>query len=759
MPAHTENVLLDRRIRLGQSVCVLSALGLCMLLFAPLYRMTGSGVWQALLGIPVMIAAQFWGQWRGLLVAGICAVVGTLLHVVVAAVEWPAIMRIFLLSNAFLLPIGAIIGRLHDIRTQLRLEIEERARTEHALRTSKCWYRELFNHMSSGVAVYEALDEHGSEFLLKDLNTSGERISRVCKQRVIGKTASQVFPGIKTCGLFEVLQRVFLTGIPEEVPVKLYEDARLSQWVENSIYKLPTGEIVAVYTDVTQQKRTQNTLRQSEELFRTLIESQGEGSGIVDADENFTFANPEAEKIFGVPSGTLVGRNLHEFFDVEQFTRIEDETQKRQSGARSVYELQLLRPDGGLRDLLVTATPRFDRSGIFSGTFGIFRDITDRKQADRKRRQLEIQLRQSQKLEAIGELAGGIAHDFNNILGSMMGYTELLLRRSAADGKEREFLEYIYRSGERAAELVKQILLFSRSQEHVLVPTNIAAILEDSLNLLRATIPATIVIRRRIQPECPPILADTVQIQQVIVNLCVNAAHAMRVHGGTLDVVLEVVVQSSVQLTIRDNGCGMPQHVQEHLFEPFFTTKGPNEGSGLGLSVVHGIVTGHHGTITVESAPDRGSAFTLLFPATSEPVEQADAAPHTPEPGEKRGKNGHLLIADDEVYLTKLYDVALAKLGYRVTLAKNGAEALRIFRADPRQFDLLVTDQMMPGMSGTELSEELLKLRPDLPIIVVTGYREARFESQAKALGIHTILMKPLSLLKLVEAVQKSLNA
>jgi PAS domain S-box-containing protein len=364
----------------------------------------------------------------------------------------------------------------------------------------------------------------------------------------------------------ETLQRARITE-PFGYLLKPFSERELHNTIEIALYK----------------HQIEKQLRQSETKFRTFIENQGEGTGIVDPNETFTFANPAAEQIFGVPAGGLIGRNLREFIVPEQFAFIREQTTQRQHGQTSVYELQIVRPNGDRRDLLVTATPWFDSMQRFIGTFGIFRNITERKQAEQDRLQLEAQLRQAQKLEAIGILVGGIAHDFNNILGTMMGYTELLLAAQSADTKEKTYLEYIYQAGERATDLIQRLLTFSRTQKQLrLIPTSPGPVLEEALHMIRAMLPSSIGIQDAIDRGCHPMLADATQIQQVLVNLSVNALHSMAAHGGILKITLEDVPpdlsqqplsvewpEGYLKLTVSDTGCGMTPEVQEHIFDPY----------------------------------------------------------------------------------------------------------------------------------------------------------------------------------------------
>lgn len=392
-------------------------------------------------------------------------------------------------------------------------------------------------------------------------------------------------------------------------------------------------------------------------------------------------------------------------------------------------------------------------------------NLVQRRQAEEERRKLETQLRQSQRLEALGILAGGIAHDFNNILGTILGYIELLLAEQVDGSKGTEYLEQVYQAGERATDLIQQILAFSRAQEQTLKPTDIVPIVEEALKMMRATIPTNVEIHQNISPNCPPILADATQIHQVIVNLCVNAREAMREHGGLLDVtvekmtyspdqeILDVTAGSYLKLTVKDTGCGMVPEIQEHIFEPFFTTKEVGAGSGLGLSVVHGIVKSHHGVIAVETEPGEGTTFQSFFPVTEDLKLQEES---TRRASVERGRE-HIMIVEDEIPLARLYKIALTKLGYQVTVLTDTCKALEMFQSNPDGFDLVFTDQAMPDMTGAQLSQALLKIRSDLPIILTTGYSETLSEKDAIVLGIRKFLQKPVRFSMLTQSIRECL--
>jgi len=387
----------------------------------------------------------------------------------------------------------------------------------------------------------------------------------------------------------------------------------------------------------------------------------------------------------------------------------------------------------------------------------------------RESKRLETQLRQSQKMEAIGTLAGGIAHDFNNILGVIMGYAEMLQNfQLQADSPLKRNVQQIIKASHRAKGLVQQILTFSRQHEQEQKPLNVAYIAKEVVKFLRPSLPSTIEIRQDIDKNAGAVLADATQIHQVILNLCTNAYHAMRETGGVLELSLAAVdlraddFPSSgelkpgpyVRLTVRDTGRGMLPEVAERIFEPYFTTKEKGEGTGLGLAVVHGIVKSHGGIVRVESAPGEGACFQVDLPRAKKEEEKSVLALVEDVP---KGQ-GRVLFVDDEPELARLGKLMLEHLGYQVTTAVNGSEALELFRADPEEFHLAITDMTMPGLTGEKLARELMGIRADLPVILCTGYSELISEEKAVELGIRGFLMKPLVIQDLAGAVRKALD-
>ena len=394
-------------------------------------------------------------------------------------------------------------------------------------------------------------------------------------------------------------------------------------------------------------------------------------------------------------------------------------------------------------------------------------DVTERKQAEETQKRLGGQLLQSQKMEAIGTLAGGIAHDFNNILGAILGYAELARDDCAVDSLAANDIDQVIIASNRAKDLIKQILVFSRHVEAELTPLQPALIIKETIKLLRPSLPATITIVDDIDPNSGFIIGDPTQIHQIVINLCTNAYQAMESTGGTITVSLPNITLSQtelkdgqdvtpgnfIQLAIRDTGPGISSSIIARIFEPYFTTKETGKGSGMGLAIVHGIVKGYGGFISCESQPGRGTEFRIFLPIqnktyidTTKPVEQ------TPVGTE------HILFIDDEKLLAEMGQTMLTRLGYKVTVRTSSIEALTTFNNDPDAFDLVITDQTMPGMTGADLARRMLQIRPQLPIILCTGFSSQITEGKARTLGIKGFAFKPLAKKDISKLIRKILD-
>ena len=424
-------------------------------------------------------------------------------------------------------------------------------------------------------------------------------------------------------------------------------------------------------------------------------------------------------------------------------------------------EIPFYRKDGKIVWLAVNGRAIKDRSGNVIYYEGYTQNITEHKA-------LESQLSQTHKMEAIGTLAGGIAHDFNNILSAVIGYAEMTLTAPDITARSRRYLEQIYKAGIQAGELIKQILTFSRQSEEKVYPLKISPIIKEVVKLLRASIPSTIAIQQEIQSEPDTILANPTYIHQILMNLCANAAHAMSLTKGTLKIVLSPVeirpdhvlihdgltAGRHVKLTISDTGHGIAPEIMNKIFDPFFTTKKPGEGTGMGLSVVHGIVKKCSGAITVRSEVGRGTEFNIYFSLLEETeMEQQKAVTeHAVGGGE------HILYVDDDDVLVELGNGMLTFLGYKVTGTTSSSEALELFRNCPDQYDMVISDMTMPNMTGLELAQELKRIRPDIPIILCTGFSEQITPERVKSIGLREIIMKPVVLDQMAAAIRRELD-
>lgn len=397
-------------------------------------------------------------------------------------------------------------------------------------------------------------------------------------------------------------------------------------------------------------------------------------------------------------------------------------------------------------------------------------DITEQVKARKEQEYFEGQLRQIQKMEAVGTLAGGIAHDFNNILCSMMGYITLVKDQLPEESQNRKDLALAMQAGEKAEALISQIFTFSRQGEQVLGPLQFGTFLKEALKMLRSALPTTIDIRSQINVTNRTILADPTQIHQIIMNLCSNAGDAMESKGGILEVILdevEITPQFSnlhdikqgfyMKMAVKDTGCGIPQDIQDQIFDPFFTTKPVGKGTGLGLSAVHGIIKNHKGAITVKSREGVGTTFEIFFPIADN-IEEVHEAPIPEKPKDSVREIGRILFIDDETSLVSIGTRVLQKLGYTVEGTTSSPEALEIFRSNPHQIDLVFVDETMPAMTGSQLAAEMLLIRPDLPIILMTGFDIENVIEKTKTLGIRKYLSKPIKYPQLGEIVRQTLG-
>ncbi len=517
-----------------------------------------------------------------------------------------------------------------------------------------------------------------------------------------------------------------------------------------------------------ERKCAQEALQESRERYRALYDQTPLMYFTVDSSLKVLSVNQFGADLLGYSIPELVGQSIlkvvypedHAIFQIEMKQCLESDLNSFR------IEFRKVKKDGQLLWVKETVQQRIDPH---QGEMLLLscEDITDRKRAEEALVRSEKQLRHTQKMEAVGTLAGGIAHDFNNILGAILGYAELATTQVGNNQQLAGYLDEVLTAGHRAKELVKQILAFSRRSDQERQAIDLHVIVEESLRLLRATVPATIEIRAQESSDTAVVFADSTQIQQVVMNLCANAEHAMRENGGILDISLSTVElgeQGSsefpdvkpgryVRLTVGDTGQGISPYLLERIFEPFFTTKVSGEGTGLGLAVVHGIVVGHGGGISVRSEVGEGTTFIVLLPKLD-----LEILPHTKVAVDWPRGTGRILFVDDEEMLAKWGEQLLTHLGYSVVAMTNPHEALELFRDQSGQFEVVVTDQAMPTMNGEAFARALLEVREDIPIILCTGFSHTMTADKAKLLGIREFLMKPVNGVVLAELLQSLLN-
>ncbi|MBF0497369.1 MAG: PAS domain S-box protein [Deltaproteobacteria bacterium] len=649
-------------------------------------------------------------------------------------------------------------------------DITERKRAEEALRESERLYRSLFKNMLNGFAYCRMLFEDGKpqDFIYLDVNDAFE--SQTGLKDVVGRKATEVIPGIREADphIFDIYGRVSQTGQPERF--EIFVEA-LQMWFWISVYSPAHEHFVAVFDVVTERKRAEEALYKSRSMLANILDSVPQSIFWKDRNSVFLGCNQAFAQTVGIDNvEKIVGQTDFDLpwpLQEAESYRVDDrEVMESNQPKRHIIE-PLQQTDGTRLLVDTTKVPLVDGHGNVYGVLGVYEDITERKDAEEEHKKLEVQLRQAQKMEAIGTLAGGIAHDFNNILGSIFGYTQLALDDAKSNVVNPEFLTEILKASRRARDLVKQILTLSRQTEQVKSPCEISSIIKEGIKLIRASLPANIIIKQEISVKELNILGDPTQIHQVLINLCTNAAHAMSEDGGVIGITLDEIYLDAdlarrfmklppgpyLKLSVSDTGHGMDSRIIERIFDPFFTTKEFGKGTGMGLAIVHGIIKNHGGEISVYSVPGQGTTFNILLPTTTGTPELASEIVETIPRGTET-----ILLVDDEPGLVDTHKKILERLGYKVTAATSGVEALETFREHPESFDLMITDMAMPHMTGDKLAQEVLHLRPDVPVILCTGFSDAINEEKARKIGVRGFLMKPVDVTVLAKLIRQALE-
>ena len=528
-----------------------------------------------------------------------------------------------------------------------------------------------------------------------------------------------------------------------------------------AVFRDPDGKVgglIGAILDITKRKQSEAALRESEDFLNRTGDMAKVGGWEVDLDTMKVVWTQTTGRIHELPNGY--------FPDLEEaigYYHPDDQNHVRQCVQRAIessepfdFTVRLITAKGRERWVRALGQPIFD-SGSCVRLSGTFQDITERLK-------LEEELRQAQKMESIGNLAGGIAHDFNNILSSIIGFTELALDETSKGTTLEDSLQEVYSAGKRAKELVRQILAFARQSEENRSPIQPSTVAKEVLKFIRSTIPTTIKIEQVIESDSW-VMGNTIQIHQVLMNLCTNAAHAMEDSGGTLELnIRDMFVDKTdaaigmrqwdyVEITVSDTGVGIPPEAIDSIFEPYFTTKGIGEGTGLGLAVAHGIIESYGGKITFESELGKGTKFTICLPIAKKRSGQDAYVPEQLPTGTER-----ILFVDDEAPIAKMGGQILERLGYSVTTRTSSIEALELFQVRPNDFDLVVTDMTMPNLTGDKLAVELMKIRPDIPVILCTGYSKKISDEIASELGIKAFAYKPVVKVDLAKTVRKVLD-
>ncbi|MGM0454049.1 MAG: PAS domain S-box protein [Thermodesulfobacteriota bacterium] len=593
-----------------------------------------------------------------------------------------------------------------------------------------------------------------------------ERISGYRPEEIIGRSYANFLHPDDRENLGEQFRKIIAgEAVATE---RLYEtrDGRAIWFMTNARPIKENDRIIGIQgllVDITQRKQVEQALQQSEEKYRTILETIEDGYFEADLAGNLTFFNDALYQMLGYEKEALMGMNYRQAMDAEFARRVYAEFNRvyRTGKSVNIFNGELIRKDGSTCYVETLVSPVKDTDGQVTGFKGIARDVSERKK-------LNAQIRQLQKMEAIGTLAGGIAHDFNNILSSVIGYTELSIDEVPQDTVLHHNLSAVLEAGNRAKALVKQILTISRREEQEFAPVQIVPLLKETLKMMRATTPATIEIRENIANESFIVRTDPTQFHQVIVNLATNAVKAMENESGILAVDVEavnldehmtqkhpeVVSGDYARITVSDTGIGIASHHLDKIFEPYFTTwQKTVDGSGLGLSVVYSIVRKHNGFVTVYSEIGRGTTFHVYMPMAENRRPKAAKPPEETLP---RGTE-HILVLDDEPQIVNMMQQKLNRLGYTATTATSSKEALDQFRLSPERFDLVLTDMSMPRMTGDTLAHAIKAIRPDMPVILCTGYNE-KLDENSRDLPIEALLMKPADQKTLATTIRRVLD-
>jgi PAS domain S-box-containing protein len=633
-------------------------------------------------------------------------------------------------------------------------DITERKLTEEALRESEYKFSTHIQNTPIGALSWDL------DFKAIEWNPAAETIFGYSKAEAMGKHVTELILSEELKEMVDGVYRDLISGKggTRSTNENITKDGRkiICDWY-NTILKDANGKVVgaaSLVNDITERINSEINL----ERIKLAIDQSFDAIGMSTAEGQHFYQNATFTQMFGYDLSEVVVMHPKKLYQDQDIADEVFETISK--GDNWTGQIKMVSKNGRQIPIELRANAIKDEHGRVVGFVGIHLDITDRLK-------LEAKLQQAQKMESIGTLAGGIAHDFNNIMAIIVGNIELALDDVPKWNSAYSSLEEIKKASLRAKNIVKQLLSFSRKTDQEMQPIQIALVIEDALKFLRSTIPTTINIHPNILTTDEMILADLTQINQIIMNLCINASHAMEQTGGDLNVIVAKMVLDDksardypglksgdhVKIIISDTGPGIDPEIIDQIFDPYFTTKEVGKGSGMGLAVVHGIVKSHRGAIVVESSQGKGTIFIILFPLIKE-KQMVDTKATMDIP---RG-NETILFVDDEISIIKMVQRMFERLGYKVETATTPEEALDRFSLNPDHFDLVITDMTMPQMTGVKLSEKLKDIREDIPIIVCTGHSNLVDEEKAKEMGLAAYVMKPIDMQKTAQTIRKILD-
>ncbi len=654
---------------------------------------------------------------------------------------------------------GKLVGM-----TELAQDITQRKQAENALRISEEKYRLLIENQADMVAK---VDLQGNFLFVSPsyCETFGKS-----EQELLGKPFLPLVHEEDRDATVEAMKALY------HPPHACYLEQRALTrsgwrwigWADKALLDEngKVAAIIGVGRDITERKQAAEALRESEARFRTAFENTAVGMALIALDGTAIEVNTAMAQMLGYTKQALFGGTVWDVMHPDDF-KAHQLLFKRLLEGRLPYgdsERRLICKNGIVINTQIWSTIQRDEHGKPLYLIAMVRDVSAQVRAQKEKDQLQSQLLQAQKMEAVGALAGGIAHDFNNILSAIIGFTEL---STFSEGSPGEYLQEVLKAANRAKDLVKQILSFSRQTEEERMPVDVGMVVREVVKFLRASIPATIEINYRIDGQPGAVFANSVELHQILMNLGTNAVHAIGENTGSIEIEVQGVAitdadkngcfdldaGSYVRISVKDTGQGIPLEMQERIFDPYFTTKEKGIGTGLGLAVVSGIVKKSNGTIQVESPPGHGAVFNIYLPRVE--LASAKQEKHKVLPN---GGSESILFVDDEKMLVDIGEKILRRLGYDVVTRTSPIEALELFKANPKRFDLVISDQTMPGMRGDVLASELMKINPAIPVILCTGYSQQLDHARAAKKGIRALVMKPLLIDEIDRAIRSVLD-